>query len=187
MAEPRVNEPRSKGPLRVLVLGASGSLGAVIAARLHAAGHVVIGASRRRGEAFARWSDYGWIRADLSADESVSAWRPRLYAIDVVVNAALIAREARSGQFEATLATGSSRLYAACAQFAVARVIHLIDLGWRGGETAKRIAAARVAEHALGVNHLDASVVEIAPDESAEHVAARVAGHLDDTLARLAA
>jgi len=92
--------------MRVLVIGATGFIGSRVAAHLLAAGHEVIGASRHRQEAFHAHPEYGWIVADFNRDFDWHVWRPRLHAIDAVVNCAGLHEETRGETFEAVHALG---------------------------------------------------------------------------------
>lgn len=71
--------------MNVLVTGANGFFGRGIAARLRAAGHHVVGASRNIGEAG------GNVRLDITSPESCTRAFARAGALDAVVHAAALA------------------------------------------------------------------------------------------------
>jgi len=111
--------------VRILLTGATGFVGHHIGAALVASGHEVIGCSRRRNDAFHRYPELGWIKADLSADLTIDAWRPRLTGFDAVISAAAIVRERPGAAFGAVNAASPCALFAACAEVGPRRVIQV--------------------------------------------------------------
>lgn len=141
--------------MRVLVIGATGFIGSRVAAHLHAAGYEVIGTSRRRQEAFHAHPEYGWIVADFNRDFDWHVWRPRLHAIDAVVNCAGLHEETRAETFEAVHALGPGALYEACVRYGVRRVVHLTVPGHPGEKRSHHLASRRFAEARLEALGLD--------------------------------
>ncbi len=111
--------------MRILLTGATGFIGHHVAQALLAAGHEVVGCSRRRNEALHRYPDLGWIKVDLAADVTVDAWRPRLTGFDAVINTAGIVRERAGESFEAVNFESARALFLACAERGPRRVIQL--------------------------------------------------------------
>ena len=136
--------------MRILLTGATGFVGHHVGAALLACGHEVVGCSRRRNEAFHRYPELGWIKADFAADLSADAWRPRLTGFDAVVNAAAVVRERPGACFAAVNADAPCALFEACAQVGPRRVIQLsapdCDRDPRPYAAAKLRAERRLAE-----------------------------------------
>ena len=87
--------------LRVLLLGATGSIGSAIAARLRADGHEVIGVARTLDTAARRVPVDRWIRLDLRSIRSPDDWLPCLDDVDAVVNSAGVFQEITREQWDA--------------------------------------------------------------------------------------
>ncbi|HEX2648558.1 MAG TPA: NAD-dependent epimerase/dehydratase family protein [Burkholderiales bacterium] len=111
--------------MRILLTGATGFVGHHVAQALASAGHEVVGCSRHRNEALHRWPDFGWIKADFTADLSADAWRPRLTGFQAVINTAGIVRERPGQSFEAVNFEAPLALFRACAERGPRRVIQL--------------------------------------------------------------
>lgn len=172
--------------MRVLVIGATGFIGARVAAHLRAAGHDVIGASRRRQEAFHAHPEYGWIVADFNRDFDWHVWRPRLHAIDAVVNCAGLHEETRDETFEAVHALGPAALYEACVRYGVKRVVHLTVPGHPGEKRSHHLASRRFAETRLEALDLDWMVLVHPPLVIAQTGGGRRAGVSASALQRCA-
>jgi nucleoside-diphosphate-sugar epimerase len=110
--------------VRVLVIGASGTIGRMVAAALAAAGHTVIGTSRDRAAAFAAQPEYGWIQADPVHDVEERLWWPRLYAIDAVVQCLRVGSVAGEASER-----GLRALRDACERNAVRRLVDVSEGG----------------------------------------------------------
>jgi uncharacterized protein YbjT (DUF2867 family) len=109
--------------VRVLVLGATGFIGARLSAALAAAGHDVLRGVRRadgRGSA---------VRIDFARDLRPEDWIPHLHRVDVVVNAVGVLREHVNGSFAALHDEAPSALFHAAAGGGVARVVQISALG----------------------------------------------------------
>lgn len=159
--------------MRILLTGATGFAGHHIGAALLACGHEVVGCSRRRNDAFHRYPELGWIKADLSADLSVDAWRPRLTGFDAVINAAAIVRERPGGAFSAVNAEAPCALFAACAEAGPRRVIQISAPDCERDPRPYAAAKLRV-ERALARLDLDWTVVRsslLHPEDLASAVA----------------
>lgn len=116
--------------MRVIVTGATGFIGRHISHALVQAGQHVTGVARDREDAFRRFPDIGWIRADFARDRTIDSWERRLTGYeDVVINAAGILRERGANTFEAVHYEGPRALFNACAAKGIRRVIHVSALG----------------------------------------------------------
>jgi uncharacterized protein YbjT (DUF2867 family) len=107
--------------VRVLLTGANGLIGSVVAARLMAEAHEVTGVGRRAATAPAM----PWIRLDLRNMAGAEDWLPHLKGIDAVVNCAGVLQDSSTDSTQAAHATAPAALFAACGQAGVRRVIHL--------------------------------------------------------------
>jgi predicted DCC family thiol-disulfide oxidoreductase YuxK len=152
--------------MRVLILGATGSIGKAIAAHLHARGHAVVGVSRRRAEAFERYPDYGWIAGDLHRDLDPATWLRRLHAFDAVLNCAGLRAESAEAHFETVHALGPAALYQACERAGVRRVVHFTIAGDPAAKRSPALATRHYAERKLQSLALD-WVVLACPDNVA--------------------
>jgi nucleoside-diphosphate-sugar epimerase len=117
--------------MRIILTGATGFIGRHIARALLADGHHVTGCARDREDAFRRYPELGWIRADFSRERTMDAWERRLTGHeDVVINAVGILRERGRQTYEALHFEAPRALFNACAAKGVKRVIHISALGF---------------------------------------------------------
>jgi predicted DCC family thiol-disulfide oxidoreductase YuxK len=166
--------------MRVLILGATGSIGKAIAADLHARGHAVVGVSRRRAEAFERNPDYGWIAGDLHRDLDPATWLRRLHAFDAVLNCAVLGRENAQAHFETVHALGPVALYQACERAGVRRVVHLTPAGDPASKRSPSLATRHYAERHLQSLALDWVVVAYPRDVALPQLCAAAAEALEN-------
>jgi uncharacterized protein YbjT (DUF2867 family) len=115
--------------MRILVTGATGFIGAHVAAGLADAGHAVVGGARDAARARGQFPQFDWIGCDFNKDVSVDAWRPRLAGIDAVVNCAGILQGARGQSIDAIHRAAPAALFDACVAAGVSRVIQISALG----------------------------------------------------------
>ena len=112
----------------VLLCGASGFIGRMLAQQLAERGYHVVKASRH--------SEPALQYADL---QTTASWLPHLRGIDIVINAVGSLRD-QSGAQGAPLAALHSRapqaLFDACAQLGIRRIMQLSALGSDGSDTA---------------------------------------------------
>lgn len=169
--------------MRVLILGATGTLGREVAAHLHARGHDIVGVSRRRKQAFDCLPEYGWVAGDLHRDLEPADWRRKLFAFDAVVNCAGLRRETRNASFETVHALGPAALYQACLEAGVAKVIHVTPEGDAAERRCHALATRRYAERRLESLDLDWVVLACADGAAAPAVARAVAEALESSRA----
>ena len=166
--------------MRVLILGASGSIGRAIAAHLHARGHAVVGVSRRRAQAFERHPEYGWIAGDLHRDLDPAVWLRKLHAFDAVLNCAGLRRERPDAHFETVHALGPAALYRACERARVRRVVHLTPAGNPAARRSPGLATRHYAERTLQSLALDWVVIAYARDVALPQLCAAAADALEN-------
>jgi uncharacterized protein YbjT (DUF2867 family) len=118
---------------KILVIGASGFIGAAVAARLAADGHDVIGANRHPAERGLHGPQQ--IRIDLAAATEAD-WLPQLAGIDVVVNCAGTLQDTPGESTRAVHDIGLRSLIAACEKAGVKRFIHFSAAGTERKATA---------------------------------------------------
>jgi len=111
--------------MRVLVIGATGLVGAHVVQALRAAGVDADGASRRRPAGAAA---HHWIELDFGSLTAIQQWLPLLQGFDAVVNAVGIIRETREGDFDRLHRAAPVALFAACEQLQL-RVVQVSALG----------------------------------------------------------
>ncbi|MGE0179499.1 MAG: SDR family oxidoreductase [Sphingomonas sp.] len=124
------------GPKRILLLGATGLIGAATAARLHAEGHEVIGVARRIGNATRRVPAARWIRLDIRDATRPEDWAPHLAGIDAVVNCAGVLQDGAGDSTAKVHRDAPAALWRACEKAGVKRVVQMSAAGVGEGTTA---------------------------------------------------
>jgi uncharacterized protein YbjT (DUF2867 family) len=114
--------------MRILVLGAGGFLGRVVAVRLAEARHAVIPAVRNPASVARAAFIEAPVLFDLAKD-GIADWLPRLAGIDAVVNAVGIFREGPGTSFRRVHQDGPIALFDACRQAGIRRIVQISALG----------------------------------------------------------
>jgi uncharacterized protein YbjT (DUF2867 family) len=114
--------------VRVLVLGASGFIGAHLVAALREGGHEVVCGVREPGRD-ARLTGLDQVPVSYSTPMTEAQWRPLLDRVDAVVNAVGILRESRRERFAAVHRDAPIALARACAALGVRRFVQVSALG----------------------------------------------------------
>lgn len=114
--------------MRVLLTGASGAVGSVVAQRLLAAGHEVIAFSLNPPLDDQR-PGLTWCSGDFARRTRAKHWRSELPGVDAVINTVGIFRERFLQSFSLLHDEAPAALFTACANYGVKRVIHLSALG----------------------------------------------------------
>lgn len=114
---------------RVLVLGASGFIGARLAAAFADAGWTVRAAARRPGPARRRAPAYDWVGARFEDLRAAVAWGPLLDGVDVVVNAVGVLQDGAGDSLSVAHVEGPRALIEACAGLPGLRLIHISAAG----------------------------------------------------------
>ncbi|MCW0016099.1 SDR family oxidoreductase [Rhizobium sp. BT-226] len=99
--------------MNILILGATGFIGSVVAARLAADGHAVTGLGRNTTRARQKQQAIDWRRADLSRMTKPADWDDILKDRNVVVNCAGALQDGLSDDLSATQAEAMLALYSA--------------------------------------------------------------------------
>ena len=143
--------------MRVLLTGASGFIGAAVAAALLRRGHRVVRVLRRP-PADADAGDV--VQADFAQVPQRDWWRPRLAGIDAVVNAVGILREHGGQTFRALHSEAPAELFRACAAARVAAVVQISALGADDGARAAYPRSKKAADDVLRALPLCAAIVQ---------------------------
>lgn len=149
----------NRSPLRVMVTGATGLIGAAITDALIRRGHDVVPAVREPVRAARRWPGRRAVAVDFALDVHAADWLPRLVGCDAVVNAAGIFREHGGSTFHAVHEAAPKALFEACMASRVGRVVHISALGADARAESAFHLSKRAADQALLSMPLDACVV----------------------------
>ena len=141
--------------MRVLVIGATGLVGAHVLQALHAAGIDADGASRRRPAGAAARQ---WIELDLGSMTAVQQWLPLLHGYGAVVNAVGIIRETQEGDFDRLHCAATAALFAACEQLEL-RVVQVSALGSHPQAATGYWRSKGAAEVDLLARNVDATII----------------------------
>lgn len=141
--------------MRVLLLGATGLIGAAIAARLRADGHELIGLARRLDAAARRVPVHHWIGLDLRDISGPADWRPHLDGVDAVVNAAGVFQDSGRDSTAAVHREAPAALWRACEEAGVRRVIQVSAIGVDRGGLTPFSASKSEGDRALEATGLD--------------------------------
>jgi uncharacterized protein YbjT (DUF2867 family) len=117
------------GPVRVLLIGASGLIGSAVRARLAADGHRVVGVTRRASLAA------GDIRLDLAHAARPEVWTPHLRGIDAVINCAGVLQGSPGQSTNRVHSEAVAALAKACEETGIRRFVHVSAIGAERGAT----------------------------------------------------
>ncbi|MGY5807691.1 SDR family oxidoreductase [Rhizobium sp. LEGMi198b] len=143
--------------MKILILGATGFIGSVIAARLRKDGHMITGLARNPSRARIKHPSIAWIKADLAEMIDPSDWHAVLNDHQLVVNCAGALQDGLSDDLAATQEKAMLALYAAAAQSAIELVVQISACTEGGGQEQPFLATKRNADKALaasGLNHI---------------------------------
>ena len=121
-------------PLSVLVLGATGLIGAAVSARLSTQGHDVVRLARSAREGAGQGRA---IAADIAKLTREEDWQPYLEGIDAVVNCAGVLQDSVRDSTAGIHVDGTGALFGACEALGVRKIVHISAIGVdRAGPTA---------------------------------------------------
>jgi len=144
--------------MMVLIAGASGFIGARLAAACVAAGDTVVCASRNGREPGLPGTRHA--RLDYTAMPAAERLAEMLDGVDVVVNAVGILRERGAQTFEALHVTGPAALFSAAARAGVRRIVQVSALGAEDGASARYHSSKHRADLALATLPVDWVIVQ---------------------------
>lgn len=122
---------------RILVIGASGSLGAHVLARLQARRAEIVALDTDIEAAERRFPFVRWVAGDITAMTGVENWRELLDGVEAVVTCTDAFAEGIADGRSDTAADATLALYRACADLQIRRVVHVAAAGQ--GRTAGRL------------------------------------------------
>jgi uncharacterized protein YbjT (DUF2867 family) len=140
--------------MRVLITGAYGLIGAACLAKLHAEGHVVVGAGRSITSARRRFPYAEWVQADFRELTDPESWRELLSGVDAVVNCVGALQDGARDDVTCVHVTAPAALFAACEQARV-RVVHVSAVGASPTASTAFARTKGEAERELSERHLD--------------------------------
>jgi uncharacterized protein YbjT (DUF2867 family) len=142
-------------PQRVLLLGATGLIGAAVAARLTAAGHEVTGVSRSTGQATRRVPAARWVRLDMRRAIRPIDWAPHLGGIDAVVNCAGVLQDGARDSTALVHRDAPAALWRACEVAGVKRIVQMSALGAGTGGSTEFLRTKQDGDRLLEASQLD--------------------------------
>lgn len=139
--------------MRVLVVGATGLIGASVSARLVSEGHEVVGVVRspRANEAL----DYQTLVLDVATALRPEDWLPHLTGIDAVVYCAGVLQDSPREKAGQVHHDAAAALFRACARAGVAKVIHFSAMGVDRAQPSSFSATKYAGDQALMALDLD--------------------------------
>lgn len=138
--------------MRVLLLGATGLIGAAVLARLTQAGHDVTAVARRRGPQLRR---VRWIELDIAQLTSPEHWRDALTAVEAVINCAGALQDGGRDDLRGVHVAAVAALCRACEAFGVPRLVHVSAIGADRAPVTPFSATKQEGERALEACNLD--------------------------------
>jgi uncharacterized protein YbjT (DUF2867 family) len=141
--------------MRVLVIGATGLIGAALVARLLAEGHPVRAIARRTARAQRSAPQAEWRAFDIAEATRADDWRRHLAGIDAVVNCAGILQDGPQQSTRGVHVDAVRALVAACREEGVRRIVHLSAIGIDRAAPTAFSQTKREGEEALAGSHLD--------------------------------
>jgi len=133
--------------MKILVLGATGFIGAAVVEALQRRGDEVVAGVRDYGSGRRRWPAVTRIEVDFRCDTTPAHWTPRLRGIDAVVNAVGVFRAAPEAM-HAIHADTPIALFEACAAAGV-RVVQVSALGAAGDAPTAFLRSKNLADERL--------------------------------------
>jgi uncharacterized protein YbjT (DUF2867 family) len=139
--------------MRVLVVGATGLIGASVCARLVSEGHAAVGIVRSPRANLAR--DYQTLVLDMATALRPEDWLPHLAGIDAVVNCAGVLQDSPREKTAQVHRDAAAALFLACARAGVAKVIHFSAMGVDRAQPSSFSATKYAGDQALMALDLD--------------------------------
>jgi len=140
--------------MNILILGATGFIGSVVAARLVEDGHAVTGLGRNPTRARLKQPAIDWRRGDLSRMTTPEDWDDILRDQHVVVNCAGALQDGLSDNLAATQADAMLALYAAAGQLSRPLIVQISARTAGAASTLPFLATKRRADEALAASGL---------------------------------
>jgi uncharacterized protein YbjT (DUF2867 family) len=123
------SDDRKVAAMRVLIMGATGLIGAAAVARLICDGHEVVGIARDVDLARRRYPHMRWLALDIGRLTTPRDWLPHLSGIDAVINCAGALQSGPRDSVRSVHEDGPAALFLACESAGVRRVIQISAIG----------------------------------------------------------
>ena len=143
----------------VLVLGASGFIGARVAGAAARRGWTVRAGARDPGQARRRAPQFAWASADFAQLTTAAAWAPLLEGVDAVVNCVGVLQDGGGDSSRVAHVDGPRALFEACHAAGLSRVVHVSAVGVGAGAGTGYARDKFEAERLLAASGLDWVVV----------------------------
>lgn len=140
--------------MNILILGATGFIGSVVAARLRADGHSVTGLARSPDRARIKYPSINWIKADLATLTDPADWQALLIGQQAVVNCAGALQDGLSDNLVATQEKAMLALYAAAETSGTELIVQISARTDGGAKERPFLATKRHADEALAASGL---------------------------------
>ncbi|MGZ2455667.1 SDR family oxidoreductase [Rhizobium sp. IY2] len=140
--------------MNILILGATGFIGSVVAARLVADGHAVTGLGRNPARARLKQSKVDWRRADLSRMTKPADWDDILKDQHAVINCAGALQDGLSDDLSATQAEAMLALYSAAKAWSCPLIVQISARTAGAAGDLPFLATKRRADEALAASGL---------------------------------
>ena len=141
--------------MRILLIGATGLIGAAVAARLDRDGHALTGVGRSAGADARRLPIDRWVRLDLRQATAEQDWLAHLQGIEAVVNCAGVLQDSGRDSTARVHRDAPAALWRACAQAGVRRVIQMSAMGVDRGALTDFSRSKAEGDAALEASGLD--------------------------------
>lgn len=145
--------------MRILILGATGFIGARLATRLLADGHRLCAAVRDPERLARRFPEIAAVRADLNRMIGTEAWRPLLGGMDAVLNCAGALQSGQGQCLRAIHLDAPVALYRACVEAKVQRIVHISAISADPEAGTEYARSKHAAEEALKALDLDWTIL----------------------------
>ncbi|TIT30781.1 MAG: NAD-dependent epimerase/dehydratase family protein, partial [Mesorhizobium sp.] len=139
--------------MRVLVVGATGLIGASVCARIVSEGHEVVGVVRTPRANEAR--NCQTLVLDVATALRPEDWLPHLAGIDAIVNCAGVLQDSPREKTGQVHRDAAAALFLACARAGVAKVIHFSAMGVDRAQPSSFSATKYAGDQALMALDLD--------------------------------
>ncbi len=149
--------------MRILLTGATGTLGGPLLLALAERGHQVLACARapqRLTSAFAPWRGVRVVEADLGRLQRPEQWHPLLAGVEVVINAAGLFVQQHPDDFERIHHRGPAALFQAAVDCGVRRVIQVSALGAQAEAPSAFLRSKQAADALLLSLPLEGCVVK---------------------------
>jgi uncharacterized protein YbjT (DUF2867 family) len=143
--------------ISILVLGATGFIGSVVAERLRSEAHAVTGLGRNLDRAKNQHPDIRWLKADLGDLGAAADWAPLLAGQDIVINCAGALQDGPHDDLAASQERAMLALYAAAGRAGIRLIVQISANTADAGAETSFLSTKRAADGALassGVPHV---------------------------------